>query len=298
MEYEESLEPSHLLASLLKTRPTRDVSPERQLPYGRQLHFQSESDAAQACQHLTEALGKGNKEAIHVEPTRDPENGKIGYSMHVPSSLVPSLKRAILASSERGDSASHNRTGFVASLDARSKDGDGLRQMPDDPENPKKSVNNFLAPLGGLERAFDLCERLDYARERHAGNKHKYYASTGSYGLRFDSREDADNAKAIFGAIIHDGAAMEVDEQVVSHKPHFWLKVPGEMAVTILSEAGTLKDMREEIGAKFQAGNIEQATQARDEMLALVTEMGLGGSHVAEQMIREVLSDAQKSVRQ
>ena len=296
MDFQTSTEINDLIEALSRQKP-KAAGPDFPGRYERTITFIHPDDAEKAKSLLAELLPEPQRPEIKLKTAIDIDLGTRSYRLTVPSSLVPPLKRAILASSERGDSASHSRTGFVASLDARSTDGNDLRQMPDDPENPKKSVNNFLAPLGGLERAFDLCERLDYARERHAGNKHKYYASTGSYGLRFDSREDADNAKAIFGAIIHDGAAMEVDEQVVSHKPHFWLKVPGEMAVTILSEAGTLKDMREEIGAKFQAGNIEQATQAREEMLALVTEMGLGGSHVAEQMTREVLFDVKDRVR-
>lgn len=297
MQCENSLEPSDLLASLLKQKPSRDLHPEQQLPYGRTLHFSNEDDARQALKNIGRFIPEEKSASIEVNPTTNLENGKLEYSLHVPNDLIPVFKRNVGALSRKSAQTRPRNEGLVDSLASRSAMGNGPRQMPDDPLHPERSVNNFMAPLGGLERVFDLCERLDYARGHHSGNKHKYYASSGSYGMRFDTKEDAENAKKIFGAVIHDGEAMMVDEQVVNHKPHFWLKVPGDMASTILLEANTLSLMREHISQAFEAGNMQQATQEREALLDLVTQMGLGNTHLAEQMARDALSGAKVTTR-
>lgn len=293
MKFQTSTEPNALIDALSQQKPrvADQDSPGR---YERTITFIHPDDAEKAKSVLAELLPEPQRPEIKLETAISIDTGTHSYRLTVPSLMLPVLRKG-LRKQTQGESTSASGS-FVSRLDARSR-GDELRQMPYDPEHPETSVNTFMGKLAVLEYAFDLCERLDYARDHHSGNKHKYYASTGSYGLRFDTKADADKAKEIFGALIQDGDAIHVDEQVISHKSFFWLKVPGNLASSILSEANSLARMGAQIAQQFEAGHLEQATKERDALLTIVEDMGLGSTHEAEQMTHDVLAQAHSRTR-
>lgn len=290
MEFQESLKLHDLLAALAVKKPSFGWGEQENLRV-RTLKFHNEDDAEKAKQALAELVPeekKGDVRIIEVEGL----TGKSDYRLTVPALLFPLINKNAAKSSSP---VIGQKGGFVELFEARSRSQEGgLRSMPDDLEHPEESVNTFMVPLSGLIHAFDLCERLHRAGTKATGKRHKYFAASGSYGLRFENQLDAKNARGIFAGLSGMETHMTIDTEVINHKPFFWLKVPSEVASKTLKEKDALSvtysDLKESFLTGIKAGDTSLAERARASFVELVEEIGLGSSHVAEQMTRQALA--------
>lgn len=286
MEFQESLELQDLLAGLEQQKPKIGGFVNR---FERVLKFRSEADAKAAQETLAALLPEGKRDGIAIITAEAIDNGVTNYRLTIPSSLLTAIKKA---NKRQFQTSQAPEGGYIEQLEARSPFTKfaGPRPGPDDIANPKASVNTFMAPFDILVPAFDLCDRLEHAKKRAGGNKHKYYAASGSYGIRFDSSDAANEAKTQFSKLMSGKAkGMSTEREVISPKEiYYWLKVPSASASEILSEANALTMMMSDIKDVFNAGDISKAEQERTELLEFIEGMGFGSSHVAEQMARRV----------
>lgn len=289
MVFQESLELSDLITGLATQKPRLGLG-DQETTRVRTLKFENKDDAEEARRALAELLPdekKGNVRLIEMKGLTD----DVDYRVTIPSTLLHLLKKTIKPSAPPLEKNGK----FVDLFDAHSRSSDGgLRSMPDDVLHPEESVNTFMVPLSGLIHAFDLCERLDRAGTKATGNRHKYYASSGSYGLRFENQLDAENARDIFTGLSGSETGMTIDTEVINHEPFFWLKIPSDIAFKILKEKEDLSakysHLKQSFIAGIEAGDTSQAERERASFLELVEVIGLGSSHVAELMTREALA--------
>ena len=295
MEFQESLELKDLLAGLEQQKPRIEGLVNR---FERGLKFHNEADARAAQQTLAALLPEDKRGGIAVVTAEAIVNGVTNHRLTIPSSLLTAIKKAYKIQLQ-GSAAP--KGGYVEQLEARSPFTRfaGPRQGPDDISNPQASVNTFMAPFSILGPAFDLCDRFEHANKRAGGNKHKYYAASGSYGIRFDSYDAANEATKQFSKLMAGKTkGMSTEREVISPKEtYYWLKVPSASASEILSEANALTMMMSDIKEAFNAGDITKAEQERRELLEFIEGMGLGSSHAAEQMARRVRAP-KETVRQ
>lgn len=298
MVFPTSIAQEDLLLGLQNQKPIAIAYNGEHQGYIRILEFKDLAQAHQAFEVLADIIPE-RKDEIRMHGVPGADAGEVIHWVLIPSTLLPTLKRA----ASRKSNGAIQEEGFVARLDARSQfEATGPRSGSDNPDHPEKSVNTFMTPLSGLIHPFDLCERLKHAGTKASGNKHKYYASTSSYGLRFDSKEAAENAKDIFTALSGKESSMRIDSEIINHQTYHWLKIPSVDASRVLHEAESLSAMYNEVMEAFKqglvSGDLSKAEQDRAALVEMVDSMGFGDSHLAEEMARRALVAAPVTERQ